>query len=288
MHRTAVVALLHFCILPSALAAGCSQHYAGGRAPVIVRESLRARTQELCFRAFAVMHSGVSRTPLWAAEHLLRSEVKAARELVRRDTFHEESRLRPADRARLDDYLRSGYDRGHLAPNGDMHDVRAQGESFSLANIVPQVHANNAGVWAGIESAVRTMAVRDGEVYVVTGPAFVGARIARLRKRVLVPTHLWKVVYSPKRQQAGAYLVTNDDTRSYSSMSVAELSRLTGIDPLPGVPQRVREQRAMALPQAQAPAARPADKAGAGSREGPTWRERMRHALDALVRKLMK
>ena len=57
-------------------------------------------------------------------------------------------------------FARSGFDRGHLSPNGDMPDRDSQAESFSLANMVAQVHANNAGIWADIESAVRQLALR--------------------------------------------------------------------------------------------------------------------------------
>ena len=64
---------------------------------------------------------------------------------------------------------------------------------------------------------------------------------------MLVPTHLWKVVYSPKRRQAGAYLITNDETTTYSTLSVAELERMVGIQALPGVEPQVRDT-AMALP----------------------------------------
>ncbi len=74
---------------------------------------------------------------------------------------------------------------------------------------------------------------------------------------MLVPTHLWKVVYSPKRQRAGAYLITNDATRTYRAVSVSELSRLVGIDVLPGVPQRVRDTL-MTLPDPQAGGSRDA------------------------------
>ena len=246
MLRPALVCLA-LCFLFPAWATGCPQHHAGGKPPVIVKASLKPRTQALCFQAFAVTHSGVSHTPLWSAEHLVRADVEAAEELIRKNSFHAEPRLPRQDRAELSDYARSGYDRGHMAPNGDMPDPASQAESFSLANVVPQVHANNAGVWAGIESAVRQLAIREGEVYVVTGPAFIGDEIASLKRRVLIPTHLWKVVYSSRRQQAGAYLITNDETRTYSSLSVTDLEKMIGIAPLPGVPQRVRDT-AMSLP----------------------------------------
>jgi len=94
-----------------------------------------------------------------------------------------------------------------------MANPSAQAESFSLANMVPQVHANNAGVWADIEGATRQLALSEGKVYVVSGPAFVGSDLQRIGN-VLVPTHLWKVLYSPAQHRAGAYVITNDDTRS--------------------------------------------------------------------------
>ena len=108
------LALLAAVVSLSAWATGCPQHYAGGRPPVITKAALKPRTQELCFREFALMHSGVSRGPLWSAEHLLRGEVDAARQLVRKDSFHPEARLPAADRAELADYARSGFDRGHM------------------------------------------------------------------------------------------------------------------------------------------------------------------------------
>ena len=83
------------------------------------------------------------------------------------------------DRAELADYERSGYDRGHMAPNADFATRKRQAESFSLANMVPQVHENNAGVWAGIEGAARQLAKREGELYVISGPAFIGGKLKK-------------------------------------------------------------------------------------------------------------
>ena len=284
-------ASLAFCLaFPAWAITDCPQHYTGGTPPVIVKPSLQVRTQELCFEAYATMHSGISRTPLWSAEHLLRASVEAAEQLPRKDSFHPEPALLISDRAELSDYARSGYDRGHMAPNGDMPDRSAQAESFSLANMVPQVHANNAGIWAGIEGAVRRLAITEGEVYVVSGPAFIGERISSLKGRVLVPTHLWKVVYSPRREQAGAYLVTNDATRTYSALSVSELERLIGIEPLPGVSQQVRDSL-MSLPVPRGSGAGHARRKGA--RSGPaagtdeyTLSDFARRTIEKLLRRL--
>jgi len=225
----------------------CPQHFAAGQRPVVTNPKLQPRTQELCFKAFAVLHSGVSRTPLYAAEHLTRQNLKNAAKLSRKDSFHAEDALPESDRAELGDYERSGYDRGHMAPNADFATRKAQAESFSLANMVPQVHASNAGVWAGIEGAARQLARDEGDIYVISGPAFIGGNLKKIGN-VLVPTHVWKVVYSPAQQRAGAYLITNDDTRDYAVVTVSKLEKMVGISLLPGLPQQVRDA-GMALPK---------------------------------------
>ena len=232
----------------SALAnTACPQHFAAGQRPVVTNPKLQPRTQELCFKAFAVLHSGLSRTPLYAAEHLTRQNMKNAAKLSRKDSFHAEDALPEGDRAELSDYERSGYDRGHMAPNADFATRKAQAESFSLANMVPQVHENNAGVWAGIESAARQLATAEGDIYVISGPAFIGGKIKKIGN-VMVPTHIWKVIYSPAQQKAGAYLVTNDETRDYAVLTVSKLEKMVGLSLLPGLPQKVRDA-GMELPK---------------------------------------
>ena len=233
--------------MPTWATTQCREQFAAGVAPTITNLKLKPRTQEVCFESYAVLNSGITRTPLYSAEHLTRANVEAAKTLSRRDSFHPENSLPAQDRAELSDYSRSGYDRGHMSPNGDMSNRSAQAESFSLANMVPQVHANNAGVWAGIEGAARQLALSEGEVYVVSGPAFIGRNIQRIGN-VLVPTHFWKVLYSSAQQRAGAYVVTNDDTREYSAVTVSDLEKMIGISLLPGLPQKVRDS-GMDLPK---------------------------------------
>lgn len=227
--------------------AACPEHFARGRAPVPLNPRLAAGTRMLCYQAFAVLHSALTRTPLWAAEHLTAERVHAARQTPRDSEFHADPDLPDEERAELADYARSGYDRGHLAPSGDMPTPEAQQESFTLANMTPQAPELNRVLWEGIESAVRTLATRRRDLYVVTGPIFQGERLQALRGRVVVPTHLFKAVLDTRRGRAGAYVATNTEVPEWRAVSMAELAELTGLDVFPALSPRAK-QEALPLP----------------------------------------
>jgi endonuclease G, mitochondrial len=240
--RTALIALAVVLLPGIARAAGtaCPEEFAGGQAPVLLNPRLAAQTTALCFDNYAVLASGLTRTPLWSAEHLTGPAVEEARTVGRVNAFHREARLPPDARAELSDYVRSGFDRGHMAPSGDMPDARSQRQSFSLANIVPQAPRLNRGVWEGIESAVRDLALQDGELFVVTGPLFQGANLQALQGRVLVPTETFKAVYDPGRGWAGAYVCTNTNEPACRTVSIDQLRQVSGIDVFPALPQATK------------------------------------------------
>ncbi len=228
---------------------GCSTQLYRGVAPSIKSEKLAAQTHEVCFSEIAVLYSGIARTPLWSAEHLTPLRIERARGLarLRSNAFHEEPRLPEEERSALADYRRSGFDRGHMAPNGDMSTPESQEESFSLANMIPQDPCNNEVLWEGIESAVRELALSGEEVFVVTGPAFLGAELQSLKGRVLVPTHVFKAAYLPSRNAAAAYFAPNDASQNWETISIADLESRVGIDVFPQLDGEVR-RRAMILP----------------------------------------
>lgn len=235
---------------PAAFSAStaCPAHYADGQAPEINNARLTSKVREVCFTAFGVMHSGVSRTPLWSAERLTRGRLAEASHLPRVNSFHVEDRLPSDERAELRDYARSGFDRGHMAPSADMPSPEAQQESFSLANMAPQDPNNNRQLWKVIESAVRMLTKTRGELHIITGPLFRGGSVKQLNGRVLVPTHLFKAVYDPQRHEAAAYLVENTATTAYAIISLAELEELAGIVLFPALPASVK-RTALPLPE---------------------------------------
>jgi endonuclease G len=220
----------------------CSQSFYGGIYPEFINTKLNNNTQALCMDGFAVMYSGVSRTPLWSAEYLDRSRLQQAKQIDREDSFHEESRLPKSMRASLSDYSGSGYDRGHLSPNGDMATRSQQYDSFSLANIAPQSPRNNRYIWRNIESATRYLTQQYGDVYAVTGVAFTDKKTKQLANRVLVPSHFFKAVYIPAINQAGVYYAPNDESERIEVISVDELAGKIGIDVLPGLDSKTKTQ----------------------------------------------
>ncbi len=136
--------------------AQCRQFFVDGRPPLVTR---RPALRELCYEAFAVLHSGETKTPVYAAERLNRKSIEDADE-KRADRFFADARLPSAERAELEDYKHSGYSRGHMAPAGDMPTPTAMAQSFSLANMVPQNPQQNGGSWAKIEQDTRKYALR--------------------------------------------------------------------------------------------------------------------------------
>jgi endonuclease G len=246
--RAVMLALLLTFFTSSALAAEtkCPQHYFDGQAPNILNEKLKPKTQEICYQNYALKHSGISRTPLFSAEHLIAENLNKPH-ARRKTNFHPDPNLSPEDRAELEDYAYSGYDRGHLSPAGDMPDEKAQDESFSLANMIPQNPFNNRYVWEAIEEATRDLAKTSGELYVITGPIFYGSALKRLNGRVLVPTYIFKAIYDPSRKQAAAYLVANAEGERYTVISIAELEGLTGISLFPALANAAKKSP-MALP----------------------------------------
>ena len=186
--------------------AQCPQFFAKGMPPAVT-PALQLR--QLCYEAFAVLHSGATKTPVFVAQRLNRQSVEDANE-KRAKHFFADARLPSEERAELEDYKNSGYSKGHMAPAGDMPTPTAMAQSFSLANMVPQDIQHNSGPWNKIERDTRLYALRaKGDVFVITGPVFTD-HSPRIRGHGLkVPTYLYKLVYDATEKRAWAHWQEN-------------------------------------------------------------------------------
>jgi endonuclease G, mitochondrial len=230
-----VLTLLGLFAVASSAFANCADNFAGHVQPQLMEGPFSERTHLLCFKSYAALESGITKTGLWSAEQLTAEHVLSARGLPRNNDFHAEESIPSRDRAELVDYEHSqGYDRGHLMPSGDAPDADSQAQTFTLANMSPQAASDNRKIWEHIEYSTRVLAKRVGTIYVVTGPGFTSTEPRLLNGRVRVPDLIWKAVYVPGKG-AAAYLVRNDSGQNYAVVPVAEITRLTGVDPFPAL-----------------------------------------------------
>lgn len=207
----------------------CVSNLPNGQTPTYTNTMYLQKTKLLCSEAMTTLASGVTRTGLWSAELLTPQRIAMTKQISRKNTFHPELQL-PSDwQAQLSDYVHSGYDRGHIAPSGDMPTAETQNDSFSLANMAPQAPRFNRGVWAHLEESVRTLAEREN-LYVVTGVLFNGNQIGFLKNRVAIPTQYFKMVYSPSTQSASVFWGYNKDDTQIIQSTVSDFYRQFGID----------------------------------------------------------
>jgi endonuclease G len=217
----------------------CPQFFMGG-VPPRLPDPQRLAPRALCYDAFAVFHSGATKTPVFVAQRLNRTNLQDAKGEKRTNRFFADARLPSAERAQLEDYKGSGFDRGHMAPAGDMPTAQAMAQSFSLANMVPQAPKNNQRSWNGIEQATRKYVMRaQGDVYVISGPVFDGKPNTMGPGKVWVPKYLYKLVYDSVTGRAWAHWIENtDEARAGRPITYEELVRRTGIEFLPGIRTR--------------------------------------------------
>lgn len=175
----------------------------------------------------------------WVAYELTAEEVNG--DEGRTDDFREDPEVTTGS-ATLKDYYRSGYDRGHLAPAGDMKfSEEAMSESFYMSNMSPQKPSFNRGIWRKLESEVREQAVQNGSLFVITGPVF-GEQTRKIGESgVSIPQAYYKVLldYTEPEVKAIAFLLANQGSKKdvYDfAVTIDSVEQVTNIDFFPALP----------------------------------------------------
>jgi len=136
------------------------------------------------------------------------------------------------------DYTKSGYDRGHLCPAGDMKfNLEALKETFYMPNISPQVPQFNRGIWKDLEEKIREWVNNDSSIcYIVTGPIF-NNDINKKIKNIYVPKYFYKVIlkYSVKNNEINGigFIFENKTYKSNLvnyAITIDSVEKFTSID----------------------------------------------------------
>ncbi len=140
------------------------------------------------------------------------------------------------------DYKSSGYDKGHLAPAADMGwSSVTMKESFFYSNVSPQLPGFNRGIWKELEELVRTWAIENDTVYVVTGPVLTKDLPTIGIDNVSVPKYFYKVVldYSNPEIKGIGFIFPNassDKPLQNFAVSIDSVEIFTGINFFPLLP----------------------------------------------------
>ncbi len=145
------------------------------------------------------------------------------------------------------DYKGSGFDRGHLVPAADMKLNRdMMSETFYMTNMSPQVPSLNRGLWAKIETHMRSAVKNHGDAHVITAP-ILSSDLPRIQSGVSIPDAYYKLAYFPKARMMLAFLVEN---RAYDSkvkieqvqVTVRQVEEVTGYDFFSELPDELEDQ----------------------------------------------
>ena len=195
---------------------------------------------------YAFLYSEKHEQPLWVSYKLTKAEVqnKVAK---RKDNFRLDPVIKTGS-ATIADYKGSGYDRGHLAPAADMAwSKKAMSESFLLTNMSPQVPALNRGMWRILEEQIRKWALKEKELYIITGPIIRPNDKTIGPNKVTVPQWYYKIIvdYHQPEIKALAFMIPNrKPQKSLQSFAVSidKLEEVTQLDFLNLLPQKVQIQ----------------------------------------------
>lgn len=160
-----------------------------------VKTNPSASSVEKKYKGMDVSFNPTCHIPNWVSWELTAEETGG--EVSRTNKFSSDESVEGC--ADTWDYNYSGYDRGHMAPAGDMKwDKNAMDETFLMTNICPQVKSLNTGSWKRLEEKCRYWAQVMGELYIVCGPIIDGEPIEYIGdSKVYVPKRFFKVILSP-------------------------------------------------------------------------------------------
>lgn len=203
--------------------------------------------QVICHEGYTVSYNSDYKIANWVAYELTPEEAKS-KKTERSNKFVPDPLVKGAT-ATNEDYTRTGYDRGHLAPAGDMKwSAKAMRESFYLSNICPQKPGLNRGIWKELEELSRMWANDYGILLIATGPVITDDMKRMGTNRIGVPGAFYKVIcyVSGDKYKAIGFIMENRDYKSTTLRSMAipvdSVEKVTGIDFFPSVPDEQEKE----------------------------------------------
>lgn len=213
---------------------------------MIVRAPADMQQQMLYYEGFTVSFNKDLHIPNYVAWELLGSETDGPQSR-KGMKFATDSHARGC--ATDNDYRGSGFDRGHMAPAGDMKwSARAMTDCFYFTNMCPQSKQLNTGSWKTVEDNCRKWAERDSALIIVCGPVLTDRLTQTIGKsHVAVPQRFFKVVLAPwaNPPRAIGFIMNNgrvEGGAQRAACTVDQVEAVTGLDFFSALPDDIENQ----------------------------------------------
>ncbi|KAI9723379.1 MAG: nuclease [Candelaria pacifica] len=210
-------------------------------------------------------YNRTTRNPNWVAEHITPASLALRNGDRKHSYFVEDASIPEKFRAKLKDYFRSGYDRGHQVPAADANwSQDAMDATFALSNMCPQVGDGfNRDYWAHLEDFCRRLTNTYPSVRIVTGPLYlprkdpdgkwkVSYEVIGNPPNVAVPTHFYKVIFAEDGKTGGnvalgAFVLPNAEISNHKPLGdfevpIEAVERASGLEFAENLPIQRRKR----------------------------------------------
>lgn len=150
-----------------------------------------AGVSPICRQAYLVGYDAAAKLPKYVTYELLPQNALGC--VARTNAFATDQSVQGG--ATPADYAGTGYDKGHMSPDGDLSwDVQVEFESFLMTNMSPQAGSLNRGIWKLLETSVRGWAVQLNQPYTIYVGGVYNAQDKKIGSGVVVPHGFYKIV----------------------------------------------------------------------------------------------
>lgn len=190
--------------------------------------------QPICRQAYLVGYDAPAKLPRYVTYTLLPQNALGC--VARTNAFAADQSV--ANGPRPDDYAGTGYDKGHMAPDGDLSwDQQVEYESFLMTNMSPQAGSLNRGIWKLLETAIRGWTVQYNNSYTIYVGGVYNAQDKRIGTGVVVPNGFYKIVINNQTNEIAGWAfphvapypnLGNDLTKF--RLPIAQIEQVAGVD----------------------------------------------------------
>ena len=158
--------------------------------------------QPICRQAYLVGYDATAKLPAFVMYELIPPNALGC--IPRTNAFVADQSIQNGPHP--NDYAATGYDKGHMAPDGDLSwDLQVEFESFLMTNMSPQAGSLNRGIWKLLETSIRGWVVQLNQSYTIITGGIYGTGNKIIGNGVVVPHGFYKIVINNQTNEVAGW-----------------------------------------------------------------------------------